>query len=92
MQSAVTSPQSHIEKLYHVYPGLRGYASSRHCPINCPIEEAWLLSANCTISDPAPSRPKSAYALYFAHYSFCRVHSSLRVTLAMESGITDHVW
>lgn len=35
---------------------------------------------------------KAAYALYFAHYNFCRVHSSLRVTPAMESGITDHVW
>jgi len=35
---------------------------------------------------------KAAYALYFAHYNFCRVHSSLRVTPAMEQGITDHVW
>lgn len=35
---------------------------------------------------------KAAYALYFAHYNFCRVHSTLRVTPAMESGITDHVW
>jgi hypothetical protein len=34
----------------------------------------------------------AAYALYFAHYNFCRVHSSLRVTPAMESGITDRVW
>lgn len=35
---------------------------------------------------------KYAYALQFAFYNFCRVHSSLRVTPAMESGITDHVW
>lgn len=35
---------------------------------------------------------KAAVALYFAHYSFCRVHSSLRVTPAMEAGIADHVW
>ncbi|MEK6285533.1 MAG: hypothetical protein AABO57_07315 [Acidobacteriota bacterium] len=35
---------------------------------------------------------KAAYALYFAYYNFCRVHSTLRVTPAMESGITDHVW
>lgn len=34
----------------------------------------------------------AALCLYFAHYNFCRVHSSLRVTPAMESGITDHVW
>ena len=35
---------------------------------------------------------KAAYALYFAHYNFCRVHSSLRVTPAMEAGITNHIW
>jgi IS1 family transposase len=31
-------------------------------------------------------------ALYFAFYNFCRVHSSIRCTPAMESGITNHVW
>jgi hypothetical protein len=31
-------------------------------------------------------------ALYFMHYNFCRVHKTLRVTPAMESGLTDHVW
>ncbi len=31
-------------------------------------------------------------AVYFFHYNFCRVHSSLRVTSAMEAGLTDHVW
>ncbi len=31
-------------------------------------------------------------AVYFMHYNFCRVHSSLRVTPAMEAGLTDHVW
>jgi len=35
---------------------------------------------------------KVAIALYFAYYNFCRVHSSLRVTPAMEAGLTDHVW
>jgi IS1 family transposase len=33
-----------------------------------------------------------AVALNFAHYNFCRVHSTLRVTPAMEAGLTDHVW
>lgn len=32
----------------------------------------------------------SAYCLHFAYYDFCRVHRSLRVTPAMEAGITDH--
>ena len=31
-------------------------------------------------------------ALYFIHYNFCRIHKTLRVTPAMESGLTDHVW
>jgi transposase-like protein/IS1 family transposase len=35
---------------------------------------------------------KSAYALHFAYYNFCRVHQTLRVTPAMETGITDRVW
>ncbi len=35
---------------------------------------------------------KAAIALHFAYYDFCRVHSSLRVTPAMEAGIADHVW
>ncbi len=34
----------------------------------------------------------AALALYFAHYNFCRVHSSIRVTPAMEANITDHIW
>ncbi len=35
---------------------------------------------------------KAAYALCFAFYNFCRVHQTLRVTPAMESGIASHVW
>jgi IS1 family transposase len=31
-------------------------------------------------------------ALFFMHYNFCRIHASLRVTPAMEAGVTDHVW
>lgn len=35
---------------------------------------------------------KAACALHFAYYNFCRVHQTLRVTPAMQSGISDHVW
>jgi hypothetical protein len=35
---------------------------------------------------------KAACALHFAYYNFCRVHQTLRVTPAMEAGLTDHVW
>jgi transposase-like protein/IS1 family transposase len=34
----------------------------------------------------------AAYCLHFAYYNFCRIHRSLRVTPAMQTGITDHVW
>jgi hypothetical protein len=34
----------------------------------------------------------SACCLYFAYYNFCRIHRSIRVTPAMEAGITDRVW
>ena len=33
-----------------------------------------------------------ALALHYMHYNFCRIHQTLRVTPAMEAGITDHVW
>jgi hypothetical protein len=26
------------------------------------------------------------------HYNFCRIHQTLRVTPAMEIGLTDHIW
>jgi len=35
---------------------------------------------------------RAALALYFAYYNFCRIHSSIRCTPAMESGLTEHVW
>jgi len=35
---------------------------------------------------------KHAVALHFAYYNFCKIHQSLRVTPAMEAGISDHVW
>jgi IS1 family transposase/transposase-like protein len=35
---------------------------------------------------------QAALALHFAYYNLCRIHGSLRVTPAMEAGITDHVW
>ena len=35
---------------------------------------------------------EAAVALHFMHYNFCWVHMSLRVTRAMEAGVSDHVW
>jgi transposase-like protein/IS1 family transposase len=33
-----------------------------------------------------------ALALHFAHYNFCRIHKTLRVTPAMAAGISKRVW
>jgi transposase-like protein/IS1 family transposase len=35
---------------------------------------------------------KAAVNLYMTFFNFCRVHQTLRVTPAMETGITDHIW
>ncbi len=34
----------------------------------------------------------AAVALYFMYYNFGRVHQTLRVTPAMEAGVSDHIW
>jgi IS1 family transposase len=34
----------------------------------------------------------SAVALHFMYYNFCRIHKSLKVTPAMEAGVSRHVW
>ena len=31
-------------------------------------------------------------AIICLYYNSCRVHKTLRVTPAMEAGLTDHVW
>jgi IS1 family transposase len=31
-------------------------------------------------------------ALHFLYYNFCRIHRTLRVTPAMEAGVSNHVW
>ena len=38
------------------------------------------------------ARALAAIVVWFTFYNFCRVHKSLLVTPALESGIADHVW
>jgi hypothetical protein len=33
-----------------------------------------------------------AVALFYMHYNFCRINQTLRVTPAMEAGISQNVW
>jgi IS1 family transposase len=35
---------------------------------------------------------KAAMALHYTHYNWCHVVKTLRVTPAMQAGLTDHVW
>ncbi len=35
---------------------------------------------------------KASLVLHFFHYNFIRIHQSLRVTPAMQAGISKHIW
>ena len=35
---------------------------------------------------------KAMIALHYMHYNFARTHKTLRVTPAMEAGVSDHLW
>ncbi len=41
---------------------------------------------------PAGGHPSISIGLHIAHYNLCRVHETLRVTPAMQVGVTDHIW
>ncbi len=47
--------------------------------------------ADCTGSKRIENHA-SAVALHFMFYNFAKIHKSLRVTPAMEVGLTNHVW
>lgn len=34
----------------------------------------------------------AAVAIHYMHYNFARVHKTLRVTPAMEAGLSNHLW
>jgi hypothetical protein len=36
--------------------------------------------------------PEAAYSLWFVYYNWCRIHKMLRVSPAMEQGLTDRLW
>jgi len=41
---------------------------------------------------PDPWHHGAAVALWFTYYNFCRIHQTLRVTPAMEAGLSNHMW
>jgi IS1 family transposase len=50
-----------------------------------------LTRLTCAFSKKYESH-KAAIALHFAYYNFCQIHTTIRVTPAMEAKITDHIW
>jgi hypothetical protein len=34
----------------------------------------------------------AAVSLHYMYYNFCRIYQTLKVTPAMEAGVSDHVW
>jgi len=53
-----------------------------------PLRSKWLTNGYSKRADNL----RAAVALHFAYYNLCRVHQALRVTPALEAGVTDHVW
>jgi hypothetical protein len=35
---------------------------------------------------------EAAISLHYMHYNFARIYQTLRVTPAMATGVSDHVW
>ena len=60
------------------------------------IGNSQLEDAQITRMPNAFSNRREAYrmacALHFGQYNSCRIHQSLRLTLAMEAELVDHVW
>ncbi len=63
-------------------------AEGRHESEIVAAERAGFDEAESLVGDEAFDRIY-ALALYFVHYNFCRIHQSLRVTPAMEAGLTN---
>jgi hypothetical protein len=49
--------------------------------------------SSLTTSSKLPCGSKRIRGIFYnMHYNFCRAHQTRRVTLAMEAGLSDHVW
>ena len=65
---------------------LRGTSEPHHADVHAPVQAA----GECPQQEV--ENHATAIALYFMYYSFGRIHQTLRVTPAMEAGVTNHVW
>jgi hypothetical protein len=57
-----------------------------------PWQPAKLLTLRTNAFSKKVENHAAAVALWFMYYNFCRIHQTLRVTPAMEAGISSHVW
>lgn len=102
--AALPGPGQNRQKNAIAFPNDRGYAS-RCCVEALTSERPVVERQNLTMRmqlrrltrltnafSKKLSHLKAAVALHFAWYNFVRVHKSLRVTPAMESGIANHAW
>jgi len=88
-----------LNKYRKEYTDLRGNPDLSQATTN-RVERLNLTARNylrrCTRRTIAYSKKltnhRAAIALWVAHYNWCHVHSSLRVTPAMEAGLTPSIW
>jgi len=46
----------------------------------------------CNGSSKKVENHMHAISLHFMYYNFGRIHQTIKVTPAMEAGVSDHVW
>lgn len=61
-----------------------------HVPHDAHQHAAVHPANQCVLKEGGQS--KAAVALHFMHHNSARIHQTLRVTPAMEAGVSDHVW
>ncbi len=76
---------------------LRGVPFNWPCPSNTPQRSVVRMSMRRFTRLTNGFSKKIEYhvamiALHIMYYNFCRLHQTLRVTPAMEAGISNHAW
>lgn len=86
VKSAVPVPVSGLPKLKHV---CTSHVERANLSIRTHMRRFTRLSLGFS---KTLEHLSAAVNLYMAFFNFCRVHKTLRVTPAMQDGITDHIW
>lgn len=86
VKSAIPVPVSGRPKLSHISTS---YVERANLSIRTHLRRFTRLSLGFS---KTLEHLSAAVNLYMAFFNFCRVHKTLRVTPAMQAGITDHIW